>query len=75
AQGIGREIALCLTEDGFDVAVNDISNNAENLDKVAEEIKAKGWATSKHIANVAFEDHVRVMVDEVVKQYGGLDVV
>ncbi|KAJ6606868.1 hypothetical protein B0H10DRAFT_2074116 [Mycena sp. CBHHK59/15] len=74
AQGIGRAIALRLADDGFDVAVNDITSNVESLDKVVEEISAKGRATSKHIANVALEDQLREMVDEVVKQHGGLDV-
>ncbi|KAJ6452766.1 NAD-binding protein [Mycena sanguinolenta] len=32
AQGIGRSIALRLADDGFDVAVNDISKNSEKLD-------------------------------------------
>ncbi|KAJ7267169.1 NAD-binding protein [Mycena rebaudengoi] len=35
AQGIGREIALRLADDGFDVAVNDVSSNAGSSTNVS----------------------------------------
>ncbi|KAJ6598169.1 hypothetical protein DFH09DRAFT_1356505 [Mycena vulgaris] len=74
AQGIGRAIALRLAEDGFDVAVNDIAGNSEQLDILVGEIQAKGRASSKCIADVSQEDEVRKMVETVVEQHGGLDV-
>lgn len=75
AQGIGKAIALRLAEDGFDIAVNDIPQNSENLDKVVEEIKAKGRSSSAHLADVSVEEQVKEMVAEVVRVYDGLDVV
>ncbi|KAJ6598170.1 acetoin reductase family protein [Mycena vulgaris] len=74
AQGIGRAIALRLAEDGFDVAVNDIAGNSEQLDTLVGEIQAKDRASSKCIADVSQEDQVRKMVETVVEQHGGLDV-
>ncbi|KAJ7267170.1 NAD(P)-binding protein [Mycena rebaudengoi] len=74
AQGIGRGIALRLADDGFDVAVNDVSNNAGKLDQLVNEIKAKGRASSKHIADVSVDEQVREMVEQVVQLLGGLDV-
>ncbi|KAJ7267123.1 NAD-binding protein [Mycena rebaudengoi] len=74
AQGIGRGIALRLADDGFDVAVNDVSSNAGKLDQLVGEIKAKGRASSKHIADVSVDEQVREMVEQVVEQLGGLDV-
>ncbi|KAF7328686.1 Acetoin reductase family [Mycena sanguinolenta] len=47
AQGIGKAVALRLAEDGFDVAVNDVSSKSENLDELVEEIKKKGRGSSE----------------------------
>ncbi|KAJ7267173.1 NAD-binding protein [Mycena rebaudengoi] len=74
AQGIGRAIALKLADDGFDVAVNDMPAHEEKLDHLVDEIKAKGRTSSKHIANVSLDEQVRKMVEQVVQQLGGLDV-
>ncbi|KAJ7312992.1 hypothetical protein DFH08DRAFT_1042417 [Mycena albidolilacea] len=74
AQGIGRAIALRLAEDGFDVAVNDVSSKSENLDTLVEEIQKKGRASSKHIADVSQDQQVQTLVEEVVKNHGSLDV-
>ncbi|KAF7369257.1 NAD-binding protein [Mycena venus] len=74
AQGIGRGVALRLAEDGFEVAVNDVAANSANLDSLVAEIKQKGRESSKHIADVSQDEQVKVMVEEVVKQHGSLDV-
>ncbi|KAJ7677827.1 NAD-binding protein [Mycena polygramma] len=74
ARGIGKAIALRLADDGFDIAVNDISTSSEELTQLVDEIKAKGRASSTHIADVSLDDQVRGMVDEVVDKYGKLDV-
>lgn len=75
AQGIGRGVALRLAEDGFDVAVNDVSGNSDKLDTLVDEVRKKGRASSKHIADVSQDELVKAMVEQVVKQHGGLDVV
>ncbi|KAJ7182886.1 hypothetical protein C8R43DRAFT_911487 [Mycena crocata] len=75
AQGIGKEIALRLADDGFDVAVNDIPSNAKNLGLVLEDIQGKGRKSSSHIADVTFEEQVKNMIDEVVAAHGALDVI
>ncbi|KAJ7677893.1 acetoin reductase family protein [Mycena polygramma] len=74
AQGIGRGIALRLAEDGFDVAVNDLPSNSEELDTLVDEIKNMGRASSKYIADVSQDEQVKEMVEQVVKQHGSLDV-
>ncbi|KAJ7779153.1 NAD-binding protein [Mycena metata] len=74
AQGIGRAIALRLAEDGLDVAVNDIASNSESLDTLVDEIQKKGRKSSKCIADVSQEEAVKQMVEQVVKDHGGLDV-
>ncbi|KAJ7917121.1 NAD(P)-binding protein [Mycena leptocephala] len=72
-QGIGRSVALRLADDGFDVAVNDIVNT-ERLDALVDEIQKKGRASSKHIADVSQDEQVKEMVEQVVQQHSGLDV-
>jgi len=74
AQGIGREIALRLADDGIDVAVNDIANNANNLADVVKAIQAKGRRSVLLLADVSNEDEVRSMVEMTVEKLGGLDI-
>ncbi|KAK7032769.1 NAD-binding protein [Favolaschia claudopus] len=73
AQGIGRSIALRLAADGFDVAVNDITDKCE-LDTLVNEIKKKGRKSSKHTGDVSNDETVRNMIEAVVGQHGRLSV-
>ena len=75
SQGIGEAIALRLAEDGFDVAINDIASKKEKLDALLAEITAKGRRSVAILADVSVEDEVKAMVEKVVKELGGLDVV
>ncbi|KAJ7222138.1 acetoin reductase family protein [Mycena pura] len=74
AQGIGRGVALRFADDGYTVAVNDLGSNSEKLDSLVDEIQNKGRASSKYIADVSLEGEVKDMVDQVVRDHGGLDV-
>ncbi|OJA16365.1 hypothetical protein AZE42_13409, partial [Rhizopogon vesiculosus] len=75
-QGIGRAIAVRLAADGFDIGLSDISTNKSKVDQVALEI------TNAHprrrvcvlLVDVTVEDDIRSMVDGVVTELGGLDV-
>ncbi|KAG1717604.1 NAD(P)-binding protein [Suillus lakei] len=69
-QGIGRAISLRLVADGFDVGLSDIPTNKSNLEEVAREIRKACLL----LADVTVEDDVRNMVDGVVTELGGLDV-
>ncbi|KAK1233516.1 hypothetical protein PQX77_003327 [Marasmius sp. AFHP31] len=74
AQGIGRAIALRLAQDGFDVALNDISAKDEQLKAVGKEIIKIGRKTAIVHADVSSEPEVKEMVEKVVEVLGGLDV-
>ncbi|KAJ7444600.1 NAD-binding protein [Mycena galericulata] len=74
AQGIGWAVALRLADDGFDVAVNDISVQSDKLQGLVEEIQKKGRESSKHVGDVSKEDQVKEMITAVVQKHGGLDV-
>ena len=74
AGGLGRVIALRLAEDGFDVAVNDISGTPK-LDGLVQEIESKGQRSLGIPADVSLESEVETMVQKVVQELGSLDVV
>ncbi|HHA6147253.1 TPA: 3-oxoacyl-[acyl-carrier-protein] reductase [Staphylococcus aureus] len=73
SRGIGRSIALQLSEEGYNVAVN-YAGSKEKAEAVVEEIKAKGVDSFAIQANVADADEVKAMIKEVVSQFGSLDV-
>jgi NAD(P)-dependent dehydrogenase (short-subunit alcohol dehydrogenase family) len=76
-QGIGRNIALRLAEDGYDIAINDLESNKENLDAVRKEIIASFPERKVLVifADVAIEEKVKGLVESVVKEFGKLNVV
>ncbi|OCH91274.1 NAD-P-binding protein [Obba rivulosa] len=74
AQGIGLSVALRLADDGLDVALNDIVAKSEQLQNVVSEIEAKGRRALAVPADVTSEEDVKSMVDRVVEELGGLDV-
>ncbi|KAH7908718.1 hypothetical protein BJ138DRAFT_1156989 [Hygrophoropsis aurantiaca] len=74
AQGIGRAIALQLANDGYNVALNDIPSKKEQLDDVAQEVKATGHNALVVCADVSIEDDVVAMIKDTVEKLGGLDV-
>ncbi|MCP4671509.1 MAG: 3-oxoacyl-ACP reductase FabG [Desulfobacula sp.] len=74
SRGIGRAIALMYAKEGADVLVNYHSNDAAAKDTVAEieKLGRKGVAVA---ADVADYTSAQNMVDECVKQLGGVDIV
>ena len=70
--GIGREIALRLAKDGFDLTINDI--RAEYLQNVAKEIETIGVQCFTAIADVSNEAQVNKMMDDTFEKYGRIDV-
>ena len=75
AQGLGQAISLRLADDGLDVAVNDVQAKSEELQKVVTEIRARGRRALAIPGDVSREEDVKCMINTVVEQLGGLDVV
>jgi 3-oxoacyl-[acyl-carrier protein] reductase len=73
ATGIGKAVALRLAGLGFGVAVN-YSRSEVAAQQTAEEVKSRGVPGLLCPANVADDAAVRGMVDRVVAELGGLDV-
>ncbi|WP_457551249.1 SDR family NAD(P)-dependent oxidoreductase [Desulfobacula sp.] len=73
SRGIGRAIALMYAKEGADVLVNYHSNDAAAKQTIAdiEKLGRKGIAIA---ADVASYESAQNMVDECVKQLGGVDI-
>ena len=72
SRGIGRTIALSLAEFKVDVAINFFRNRAA-AEEVAREIEARGARALLVKGNVANEEHVGRMFDEIEQAWGGLE--
>ncbi|MBT3176928.1 MAG: 3-oxoacyl-ACP reductase FabG [Desulfobacula sp.] len=74
SRGIGRAIALMYAKEGADVLVNYHSNDAAAKDTVAEieKLGRRGVAVAADVANYK---SAQDMVEECVKQLGGVDIV
>jgi NAD(P)-dependent dehydrogenase (short-subunit alcohol dehydrogenase family) len=73
ARGVGREIALSLAAEGASVAVN-YRSSGKDADTLVSEIAAKGGRAKAYSADVADFTAVKVMVDAVVKDFGGVNI-
>lgn len=74
SRGIGKAIALMYAKEGADVLVNYHSNDAAAKETVAEieKLGRKGVAVAADVANYKSAQN---MIDECVKQLGGIDIV
>lgn len=71
-RGIGRAIALKFADEGADIVC--LSRTAENSQKVADEVKAKGrraWAVAVDVADPA---GVNAAVEQILKEPGRVDI-
>jgi meso-butanediol dehydrogenase / (S,S)-butanediol dehydrogenase / diacetyl reductase len=74
ARGIGRGIAERLVADGLDIAVNDIEENENELEGVAESVREAGRRALAVIADVSDPGQVEGMVGRVAEELGQLNV-
>jgi enoyl-[acyl-carrier protein] reductase III len=73
SRGIGRSIALRLAESGSDVAINFFRNKKAAL-ATAGEIEKLGRKAKIYRANVANEEHLHKMFENLTNDFGRLDV-
>jgi len=74
AQGIGEGIAVRLAQEDITVVVMDVQGKETLLEGVVTKIKEKGGKASYLTADVSKEEDVKGLVDKVVEDYGGLDI-
>ena len=72
-RGVGREIAMNLAAEGATVAVN-YRSSAKDADSLVAQITGKGGNARAYAADVADFAAVKAMVEAVVKDFGGLDI-
>ena len=72
-RGIGKQIAIKLAKEGYDIAINYRKENEElaNAKKEIENYNVKCLAVQGDVSN--FDDTKR-LVDEVINEFGAIDV-
>jgi enoyl-[acyl-carrier protein] reductase III len=73
SRGIGRAIALRLADDGVNIAVNYLQNEAA-AKKTVDELQSKGVKAAAFQANVGDLDAHNVLFEGVFKTFGMLDI-
>ncbi len=73
ARGIGRAIAIGLAAEGFPVVIN-YHSRQDAAEEVKALIEAAGGESMVYGADVARDDAVRSMVDEIETRWGGIDI-
>ncbi len=73
ASGVGRAIALTLAAEGANIAVN-YRSSADEAESLVAEIDALGGKARAYKADVADFDAVQNMVDDIAKDFGGLNI-
>ena len=73
SRGIGRAIALALAEEGADVAINYVSNEAAAA-AVVEEVQARGRRGMLARADVGDFPDTYAMAHSVIREFGHIDI-
>jgi len=73
SRGLGRAIVLELAKCGYDVVINYNSNESGAM-KVSEEVKKYGVKSLTIKCDISNEEEVKLMVNEIVKEFGKIDV-
>lgn len=74
ARGIGAAIALRLAKDGFNIALNDVSEKSFENNDIMEKITALGVRCEKYIADVSSHEACENFVKKVKEDFGTIDV-
>lgn len=74
ARGIGAAIALRLAKDGFNIALNDVSEKSFENNDIMEKITALGVRCEKYIADVSSHEACEGFVKKLKEDFGSIDV-
>lgn len=73
AKGIGRQIAYCMAEEGYDIIVN-YRSDRKAAEKLCEEAEAMGVKAMPVYADFSKVEDIRAMYEEVFKEFPVVDV-
>src|SRR5271154_646909 len=73
ARGIGRALAVRFATQGANIALLDL--NAADLESATRQCAALGVRAMAYAVNVSVEDQVSSALDQVVRDFGALDVI
>ncbi len=73
ARGIGAAVALRLAKDGYNIALNDISEKSFEDNDIADKIKAFGAECEKFIFDVSDYSQCEKAVKEIKTRFGSID--
>jgi len=71
-QGLGQGIVHCLAEEGADVVIADIKEDAAN--KTADEVKALGRKALPIVADLTNSEQVAKVVQDTLDTFGKIDI-
>ncbi|MDE5917221.1 MAG: 3-oxoacyl-[acyl-carrier-protein] reductase [Oscillospiraceae bacterium] len=74
ARGIGAAIALRLAQDGYDIALNDISEKMFENNDIVEKIRETGVQCEYFIADVSDHGQCENLIKTVKEKFGTIDV-
>ena len=74
ARGIGAAVALRLAKDGYNIALNDISEEMFENNTIIDDIKALGVECEKFICDVSNFEQVENTVKQIKERFGTIDV-
>ena len=72
SRGLGRQIALELTKEGYDIVIN-YRKEDESLNMLLAEIEKSGQKAYKFQADISSFDQAKELVEFTVKETGSLD--
>lgn len=73
--GIGRAVAIAYAREGADVVISYLPSEKSDADETLESLQASGAQAIGIAADLTSESEARTLVQQAVKQLGGLDII
>lgn len=73
--GIGRAVAIAYAREGADIVISYLPSEKSDADETLESLQASGAQAIGIAADLTSESEARTLVQQTVKQLGGLDII